>query len=191
MSGPSASNGRVWRVFLVEDNAVVRRGIDLLVSFEPDLVVCGEAEDAEDAFAQIRGLRPDLAIVDLALRESSGLELIPRLRVECPRVRILVLSMHDQARWIELALLNGARGYLTKDESSDQLIHAIRQVLAGKRFLSERGLMGLGEQVSSGWLTSGQVRGREDPRECPTASPSQSPPASDRDPLIPPPPLKR
>ena len=187
MTGQPGSNDPAQRVFLVEDNAVVRRGIQLLVEFEPDLVVCGEAEDADEALAKIRDLRPDLAIVDLTLKDSSGLGLIPRLRAECPQVRILVLSMHDQPRWIELALLAGAGGYLTKDESPDQLVHAIRQLLTGQRFLSERGLIRLGEQASLGWLASGHIPDREDPPERPTPARSPSAPASDRTPLKAPP----
>ena len=188
MTGQSTGNGQAWRVFLVEDNAVVRRGIHLLVGFEPDLVVCGEAEDADEAFAQICDLRPDLAIVDLALKESSGLDLIPRLHVECPQVRILVLSMHDQPRWIELALQAGAEGYLTKDESPDQLIRAIRQVLEGKRFLSQRGLARLGGKCGVDWLMPSQAGNPSGPLEHPPAPRTDNPPASPPDLPLPLPP---
>ncbi len=137
-SEPSSKPRGASRVFLVDDHPSVRRGMSLLLSFEPSLEVCGEAEDAEDAFAQIRRLAPNLAIVDLTLKRSSGLELILQLRAECPAVKILVVSMHDEARWVELALRAGAQGYLTKDECPDQLVQAIGQVLAGRRFLSQR-----------------------------------------------------
>jgi DNA-binding NarL/FixJ family response regulator len=165
----------------VEDNPVVRRGIHLLLSLEPDLVVCGEAEDAEEAFTQICDLRPDIALVDLTLRESSGLDLIPRVCVECPEVRMLVLSMHDQARWIEVALLAGAAGYLTKDESPDLLVHAIRQVLAGRRYLSDRARARLSEQAGLAWITSLSTQGPE---------PAGEPPG-DRPPPLPGPGLRR
>ena len=157
MSTPIPHAGQAWRIFLVEDNAAVRRGIHSLVRLEPDLIICGEAEDADAAFLRIRDLRPNLAIVDLSLKRSSGLEIIPQLRVECPLVRILVLSMHDQPPWIELALLAGAHGYLTKEESPDQLIRAIRRVLDGEQFLSERIVARLGARGGSDGLRAGRT----------------------------------
>ncbi len=81
---------------------------------------------------------PDIAIVDLTLKHGSGLDLISQLRDECPRVRILVVSMHDQAQWIVRALRAGAHGYVTKDEGPDQLINALRETLQGRRFLSRQ-----------------------------------------------------
>ena len=138
MTSQSASKANACRVFLVDDHPFVRRGLTVLVDFEPDLEVCGEAEDMIQALAGIRDLRPDIAIVDLSLKNGSGLDLISQLRDECPRVRILVVSMHDQAHWIARALRAGAQGYLTKDESPDELINALRETLRGKRYLSAR-----------------------------------------------------
>jgi len=136
MKGDPQPQPAVSRVFLVDDQFCMRRGLSLLVSFEPDLEVCGEAEDAADAFRRICKLRPDVAIVDLELRDSNGLELIERLRVECPDVRILVVTMHDQIASIHGAFRAGAHGYLTKDESAAHLIPALHQILEGRRYFS-------------------------------------------------------
>jgi DNA-binding NarL/FixJ family response regulator len=138
MTAPSTGAQQARRLFLVEDDPLVRRGYKLLLGLESDLDVCGEAEDADEAFVWIRDLRPDLAVVDLTLRQSNGLDLIRQLREECPQVQVLVVSMHDQTPWIEEALRAGAQGYLPKDECADQLIGAIREVLQGRRFLSPR-----------------------------------------------------
>jgi DNA-binding NarL/FixJ family response regulator len=139
-----AQTRAVRSVFLAEDNELVRRGFKLLIGLESDLRVCGEADGAEEAFTRIGELHPDVAVVDLTLREGDGLELVARLRLQCPWVRILVVSMHDQLPWISTALYAGAHGYLTKEESSEKLIPAIRRILAGKRFLSERAVIRLG-----------------------------------------------
>jgi DNA-binding NarL/FixJ family response regulator len=138
MTSQSGGKTNASRVFLVDDHPFVRRGLTVLVNFEPDLEVCGEAADVIPALAGIRDLRPDIAIVDLTLKHGSGLDLISQLRDECPRVRILVVSMHDQAQWIVRALRAGAHGYVTKDESPGQLINALRETLQGKRYLSTR-----------------------------------------------------
>lgn len=138
MTSQSTGSTLARRVFLVEDHPLTRRGLETLVNYEPDLHVCGEAEDVEEAFVRISALRPDVVIVDLTLKQSNGLDLLPRLRAACPWVRTLVVSMHDQPRWIELALSAGAHGYLTKDECAAQLIHAMRAILEGRPFLTKQ-----------------------------------------------------
>ena len=125
------------RVFLVDDHPLVREGLRKVIDQEPDLEVCGDAEDAGRAFAEISRLRPDVAIVDLSLRGESGLDLIKRLGAEAAPPRILVLSMHDEASYAERALRAGAQSYVMKRESSGKVLEAIRQVLAGRSFVSE------------------------------------------------------
>jgi DNA-binding NarL/FixJ family response regulator len=106
-----------------------------MIAAETDLVVCGEADSAAAAL-ELLAAKPDLAIVDLTLRDGSGLELIRRFRTAAPDLRVLVLSMHDEALYAERALRAGARGYIMKQEAIDGLVRAVREVLAGRYFIS-------------------------------------------------------
>ncbi|NLW87912.1 MAG: response regulator transcription factor [Planctomycetes bacterium] len=126
------------RVFLVDDHPVVRQGIAMLIDQEIDMCVCGEADNADDALAMINQLKPDLAIVDLSLKDSSGLELIRDLQIRDPRVVVLVLSMHDEAFYAERVMRAGARGYMTKDEGTEKVIEGIRLLLDGQVYVSDR-----------------------------------------------------
>lgn len=126
------------QVYLVDDHPIVRQGIRLLIEQEPDLAVCGDSDNAADAIKAIEALRPDLAIVDLSLKNSSGLELIKDMQARCPEVRILVLSMHDEYFYAERVLRAGARGYITKEEGTEKVIDGIRRLLAGEVYLSEK-----------------------------------------------------
>jgi DNA-binding NarL/FixJ family response regulator len=124
------------RIVLVDDHAVVRSGYRRLLSAEPDFDVVGEAASAPEANALVQHARPDVAIVDLSLKGSSGLEAIAGMRTRLPAVRILVLSMHDSAGHVAQALKAGAHGYLTKRSEPEELIAGIRAVLRGTRVLS-------------------------------------------------------
>ena len=126
------------RVFLVDDHPVVRQGIAMLIDQEIDMCVCGEADNADDALAMINQLKPDLAIVDLSLKDSSGLELIRDLQIRDPQVVVLVLSMHDEAFYAERVMRAGARGYMTKDEGTEKVIEGIRLLLDGQVYVSDR-----------------------------------------------------
>ena len=124
-------------VFLVDDHLIFRQGIKLVLEMEGDMVVCGEADGAAMALAKIESLEVDLALVDLQLRNSNGLELIKDLQIRYPKLPILVLSMHDEGFYAERALRAGARGYINKEGGRDDLIKGIRYVMAGNRFVSE------------------------------------------------------
>ncbi|MFL6631392.1 MAG: response regulator [Massilia sp.] len=124
------------RIVLVDDHAVVRSGYRRLLSAEPDFDVVGEAASAPEANALVQHARPDVAIVDLSLKGSSGLEAIAGMRARLPALRILVLSMHDSAGHVAQALKAGAHGYLTKRSEPEELIGGIRAVLRGTRVLS-------------------------------------------------------
>jgi DNA-binding NarL/FixJ family response regulator len=126
------------RVVLVDDHPVVRQGIRAVLSQEPDLEVCGEAQSASEALRVIEESRPDLAVVDLSLQASSGLDLIKDLRIRHPHVLVLVLSMRDEAFYAERALRAGARGYVVKEEGCGAVLEGIRKVLKGQIHLSER-----------------------------------------------------
>ncbi len=126
------------KIFLVDDHPLVREWLTNLIHQQPDLSVCGEAETAPEALQGIAKLRPDVAIVDISLKGGSGIELIKNLKTLQPRVAVIVLSMHDEELYAERALRAGARGYIMKRETAKKVIAAIRQVLEGKLYVSER-----------------------------------------------------
>lgn len=123
---------------LVDDHPVMRQGLVQLINQEPDLSICGQYEDAATAFAAIPTLNPDLAIIDLSLKGSSGLELVKSSRASFPKLRLLVLSMHDETLYAERVLRAGAAGYIMKEEATENVLAAIRQVLGGGVYLSEK-----------------------------------------------------
>ena len=124
------------RIFLVDDHPVVRKGMAEFIDLEEDLTICGEAGSAEEALREIAARKPDLAIVDLSLGGTSGLDLLKDLRIRHPDLPVLVLSMHDEALYAERALRAGARGYIMKGMNLEELKGAIRRVLEGKVYLS-------------------------------------------------------
>jgi DNA-binding NarL/FixJ family response regulator len=126
------------RVLIVDDHPLFRERLVQLVENEPDLTVCGEAETAQEAIELIRTTFPQLAIVDITLRESSGLELVKSIKALSLGVPVLVLSMHDERVYAERSLRAGAAGYITKDQDATQVISAIRRVLSGAIYLSEQ-----------------------------------------------------
>jgi DNA-binding NarL/FixJ family response regulator len=124
------------RVVIVDDHPLFRERLSELINHELDMEVCGEAEGAQQAIDLIRNTSPDLAIVDITLQGTSGLELIKSIKALSIGVPVLVLSMHDESLYAERALHAGASGYITKHESADNVLLAIRRVLAGEVYLS-------------------------------------------------------
>ena len=133
-----AAGSKGYKIMLVDDHPVMREGLAQLINHEPDLSICGQYEDAAKAFAAIPTLSPDLAVIDLSLKGSSGLELVKNSRTSYPKVRILVLSMHDEFLYAERVLRAGAAGYIMKQEATEKILCAIRQVLGGGIYLSEK-----------------------------------------------------
>ena len=125
------------RVVIVDDHPLVRERLIELIDREADMQVCGEAEDRHEALEIIAAQRPALAVIDLTLKSSLGIELIKDLQIRHPEVKILVVSMQDELIHAERCIRAGARGYITKQEASRHVMTAIRQVLAGKVYLSE------------------------------------------------------
>ncbi len=126
------------RVFLVDDHPIVRRGFQLLLGLEPDCTVCGEADSGPAALERILALKPDVAIVDLSLKASSGLELIKQLRAQSVRTKLLVFTMREESIYAERALRAGADGYVTKEDGTEKAVAAIRTLMQGKRYLSDK-----------------------------------------------------
>jgi DNA-binding NarL/FixJ family response regulator len=127
---------RKINVLIVDDHTMVREGLTGFLLRQPDLEVCGEAEDAVEAMRQVIDKRPDLAIIDISLRSGNGLELVKRIHSEHERVKILVLSMHDESLFAERAIRAGAMGYLNKQQPRQKIIEAIRCILEGRVYLS-------------------------------------------------------
>jgi DNA-binding NarL/FixJ family response regulator len=126
------------RLFLVDDEPMVRRGLRLLLGVKPGLAVCGETDNEHDALQGILALQPDLAVVDLTLKIGDGLTLIKQLHQFCPALKILVFSMHDQAHFAASAFAAGAHGYVLKEEGTERVLDAVRMVMQGQRYLSQR-----------------------------------------------------
>ena len=123
---------------IVDDHPMFRERLSELINHELDMEVCGEADDAQDAIRLIRETSPDLAIVDITLKGSSGLELVKSIKALSIVVPILVLSMHDESLYAERALRAGATGYITKSQATEEVLLAIRRVLSGEIYLSEK-----------------------------------------------------
>jgi DNA-binding NarL/FixJ family response regulator len=136
LAGTSGSAAAKTKVFLVDDHPIVRRGLKLLLQLEPGFVVCGEAGSASEALSKIIELKPHLAVVDLSLNFSSGLDLVKDLRHQAPKVKILVFTMRDDPIYVERALRAGAEGFLAKTKTSQEILQALRTVAQGKRYLS-------------------------------------------------------
>jgi DNA-binding NarL/FixJ family response regulator len=131
------------KVVIVDDHPLFRERLAQLINYEPDMEVTGEAESTKDAIQLIRNTSPDLATVDITLKGSSGLELIKSIKPISIGLRVLVLSMHEESLYAERALRAGASGYVTKHQAADEVLLAIRRVLAGEVYLSQKMTSGL------------------------------------------------
>src|ERR1700674_1161963 len=126
------------RILVVDDHPIVRQGLALLINREPDLVVCGEAEEATGAMHVLASARPDVLIVDISLNGPDGLDLLKNIRTTHPTLPVLILSMHEESIYAERALRAGANGYIMKQEATEKVLVAIRRILQGEVYLSDR-----------------------------------------------------
>ena len=126
------------RVFLIDDQPIVRERVSELIEREPDLMVCGEADDIRVAMELIAQTEPDLVITGLSFKHSHGLGLVKDLRARFPKVRVLVFSIYDELLYGERAVRAGARGFIEKRAATKELLVAVRQVLSGEIYLSEK-----------------------------------------------------
>lgn len=138
------------RVFVVDDHPIVRQGLALMIDQEPDLVVCGAAEEAESALAAIAASRPDVLVLDISLPGPDGIDLLKTIRSLDPSLPVLVLSMHDETMYAERALRAGANGYIMKQEATENVLVALRRILRHELYLSERIASRMLRQIVSG-----------------------------------------
>ncbi|MBL7188993.1 MAG: response regulator transcription factor [Phycisphaerae bacterium] len=126
------------KVFIVDDHPVVRDGLITLIEHEQDLKVCGDADDAAEAIKSVSSLKPDVVIVDIGLKSSDGIELTKSIKMQHPRLPVVVFSIHDESVYAERALRAGASAYLMKEVISENVITAVRAVLRGEIYVSDQ-----------------------------------------------------
>ena len=153
------------RILLVDDHPVMRQGMAAIINAEHDLVVCGEADGVRSAIAAAADSRPDVALVDLSIRDGDGLELVRLLRNRFPHVRALVLSMYDETVYAERAIKAGARGYIMKAEAARTVMAGIRAVLRGDVFVSAAMAARLADRPSQAAARAPAAPGRLSDRE--------------------------
>lgn len=124
------------KVLIVDDHPAIREALAIRISRTPELTVCGESEDLTEAIRLVSNEKPDVAIIDISLKSGDGIDLIKHIKARRKEVRMLVWSMHGEKVYAERALRAGAHGYITKEQATDQIVDAIRQVLADKVYLS-------------------------------------------------------
>ncbi len=149
------------RILIVDDHPIVRQGLAELVNHEVDLAVCGQAEDSHEAMGAVRELEPDTVVVDISLKETSGLELIKDIHSQYPDLPVLALSMHDETLYAERALRAGAMGYIMKQEATENVIVAIRKILGGEIYVSDRMASRMVRK-----LVAGQAESTASPVDC-------------------------
>jgi len=132
------SQPKKFRVLLVDDHPIVRQGLALLIDRESDLAVCGEADGAHSAFHAITTLRPDIVVLDISLSGPDGLDVLKEIRTRTTNLPVLILSMHDESIYAERAMRAGANGYIMKQEATEKVLVAIRRILQGDVYLSDR-----------------------------------------------------
>jgi DNA-binding NarL/FixJ family response regulator len=142
------------RILLVDDHPLVREWLANLIHQQPDLTVCGETENAPTALSAVATVKPDLVIADINLKNSSGIELIKDLKELHPNIPVLVLSMHDESLYAERVFRAGAHGYVNKRETAQKVVEAIRRVLEGKLYVSEKTAEILASQTIRGRVVS-------------------------------------
>jgi DNA-binding NarL/FixJ family response regulator len=134
----SEPRSKKTRVLIVDDHPITRSGLSYLINHQPDMVTCCEAQNAAEALTGVLEARPDLVLTDFSLPDKNGLELIKDIKAVRPELPILVISMHEESLYAERVLRAGARGYITKEEGGERLMRAIRHVLSGAIYVSDK-----------------------------------------------------
>lgn len=136
------------KIFIVDDHPILRQGLALLISQEKDMIFVGEAADATEAMLGIEKVLPDLILMDISLEGTSGIELTKNILAKHPHMRILIISMYDESVYVDRALQAGAKGYLMKREVTDHITSAIRKILGGEIYVSDRWKEKLAQQYA-------------------------------------------
>lgn len=144
------------RVFVVDDHPIVRQGLALLINQQPDLTVCGEAEDVHSALQKIASSKPDIVIVDISLNGPDGIELLKSVRARDTLLPVLILSMHDESIYAERALRAGANGYIMKQEATETVLAALRRIINHEIYVSEAVAKKMLRRYISGSATAAQ-----------------------------------
>lgn len=162
----STEHAKKARILLVDDHPLVRRALRQAIEREQDMVVCGEAEDREEALALVTASSPNLAVVDLSLKSSDGLELIKDIRRKHPEVLTLVLSMHNESFQAVRSIRAGANGYISKQEPPNEVMTAVRKVLRGEIYWPPKvAAETVNRLASKGFIQNGEIAGRLSGRE--------------------------
>ncbi|HQH83525.1 MAG TPA: response regulator transcription factor [Syntrophorhabdus sp.] len=143
-------SGQTYKIFIVDDHPIVRKGLSQLIDQETDLLTCGEASDAQSALQILKKLKPDLTIVDISLQGMDGIELTKNIRARYGNLPVLIISMHDESLYAERALRAGARGYIMKQEATEKMMEAIRRVIRGDLYISEKVSAGIVKKFVDG-----------------------------------------
>ncbi|HEX3685779.1 MAG TPA: response regulator transcription factor [Bryobacteraceae bacterium] len=144
------------RVFIVDDHPIVREGLAQMIRREPDLAVCGEAEDAQAALQMIYALKPDILIVDISLHGPDGLDLLKSVRAKDPTLPVLILSMHDESIYAERSLRAGANGYIMKQEATENVLVALRRILNREVYVSPQ----IANKMLQRFVSAGAAHGK-------------------------------
>jgi DNA-binding NarL/FixJ family response regulator len=160
MKAPSGESTKKTRIYVVDDHALVRRGLAALIGAEADLELCGEAEDCATATSGVQKLRPDVVIADISLRGKGGLELIKNIQTLDPGIHVVVLSVHDESVYALRVLKAGAKGYVMKQDLASKVIDAVRKVRRGQMYVSE---------LVAGQMLNRLVKGEEEQGDSPVA----------------------
>jgi DNA-binding NarL/FixJ family response regulator len=149
---PPGTETKTHKVFIVEDHPITRAGLCTVINRDPDLSVCGEADDAPSALSLIASARPTILVTDITLKTSNGIELIKNVLALLPNLKILAMSMHDERVYAERALRAGAKGYLMKKEASECILPAIHTIIGGGIYMSEE----MQKNLLAGLLSQGK-----------------------------------
>ena len=148
-----------YKVFIVDDHPIVREGLAQMIRREPDLTVCGEAEDAQNALQMIHTAKPDILIVDISLHGPDGLDLLKSVRAKDPTLPVLILSMHDECIYAERSLRAGANGYIMKQEATENVLVALRRILNREVYVSPQ----IANKMLQRFVSAGAVHGKHSP----------------------------
>jgi len=153
MNANNQQNGKTQgpvKILVVDDHAIVRKGLALLINQDNSLLVCAEAENADQALGILENQQIDLAIVDISLNGTNGIQLTEKIKSKYPDLPVLILTMHDEAIYAKLAFRAGAEGYVTKHEAAETIVSAIHMMLRNKNYVSESMAKKISENDSSG-----------------------------------------